>query len=551
MIFFHYHHIVFPNIWKNSRKKKFIRHLKKNIDDEDRELVTEGFYEWTIEDWDKISKSDKEVVGPTFNVDNHEWKLQIIPNEESYSLHLHCENEDDNENEPYHICVKRAIYIRNYKSYACCYFNVDKKFKYYSNKEICNGGGLFKKIYLNDKFKKTRKSLIHNNKCIVGTYFRIYKYKQEYYKEELSHALHNRNNEVDSEGFFEWKIENWNELANIERSQEFIVGDNKWRLKLKQNNDSDNSDYICIQLMNTDIENNTLCHICTKYNLFIRNYDDATCFYNLADNELTYFNRNSTSWGFNQFIKKSDLFETKNDVNKPIIENNKCIIGTYFKIYNYKQEQYKNEIKNTININEQKPKEEGFYEWIIEDWNNLSNEEYSPEFTLGQHKWKLQLNTNNDKSERTLRTLPLNTNDNEISERPLPLNRDNSISESEMTLQVNPNDIGESVVNDNDNDFVSIYLNSIDVKNDDSTSIAIKKVLYIRNYYDNTSFVNGVKPSLEYYDKNNTSLGYNIIEISKLYSRNRLTPRSIIENNKCIVGVYLQIYPSCQEDEEE
>jgi len=54
---------------------------------------------------------------------------------------------------------------------------VDKKFKYYSNREICNGGGLFKKINLNDKFKKTRKSIIHNNKCIVGTYFRIYNYK--------------------------------------------------------------------------------------------------------------------------------------------------------------------------------------------------------------------------------------------------------------------------------------------------------------------------------------------------------------------------------------
>ena len=55
------------------------------------------------------------------------------------------------------------------------------------------------------------------------------------------------------------------------------------------------------------------------------------------DDEFTYYNRNSTSWGFNQFIKKSDLFETKNDVNKPIIENNKCVIGTYFKIYKYKQ----------------------------------------------------------------------------------------------------------------------------------------------------------------------------------------------------------------------
>jgi len=516
----------------------------------------DGFYEWSIEDWNKISESGKEVAGPAFNIDNHEWKLHIIPNEDSYSLHLHCEN-DDEENEPYHICVKRVIYIRNYKSFACCYFNVDKKFKYYSNREICNGGGLFKKINLNDKFKKTRKSIIHNNKCIVGTYFRIYNYKPEYYEEELRHALRNKNNEVESEGFYEWKIENWNELANIEKSPEFTVGDNKWRLKLKQNNDNDNHDYICIQLMNTDLINDNSCHICTKYNLFIRNYDDTSCYYNLADDEFTYYNRNSTSWGFNQFIKKSDLFETKNDVNKPIIENNKCVIGTYFKIYKYKQEQYKDEIENSINIYEQKPEEAGFYEWKIEDWNNLSNEEYSPEFTLGQYKWTLQLNINGN--EETDRTLPLNTNNNGENENDSTIQiNTNDSEENDSTEQLNTNDNGESNstlhVNTSDNeendDVVSIYLNSIDAKNDDSASIAVKKVLYIRNFYDNTRFVSGEKPLLEYYDKNNTSSGYNLIETSQLFNKNKFTHRPIIENDKCVVGVYLQIYPSCKKEEE-
>jgi len=59
-------------------------------------------------------------------------KLHIIPNEDSYSLHLHCEN-DDEENEPYHICVKRVIYIRNYKSFACCYFNGNLHISTYIN----------------------------------------------------------------------------------------------------------------------------------------------------------------------------------------------------------------------------------------------------------------------------------------------------------------------------------------------------------------------------------------------------------------------------------
>jgi len=33
----------------------------------------DGFYEWSIEDWNKISESGKEVAGPAFNIDNHEW----------------------------------------------------------------------------------------------------------------------------------------------------------------------------------------------------------------------------------------------------------------------------------------------------------------------------------------------------------------------------------------------------------------------------------------------------------------------------------------------
>jgi len=62
--------------------------------------------------------------------------------------------------------------------------------------------------------------------------------------------------------------------------------------------------------------------------------------------------------------------------------------------------------------------------------------------------------------------------------------------------------------------------------------------------------VSGEKPLLEYYDKNNTSSGYNLIETSQLFNKNKFTHRPIIENDKCVVGVYLQIYPSCKKEEE-
>jgi len=29
----------------------------------------------------------------------------------------------------------------------------------------------------------------------------------------------------------------------------------------------------------------------------------------------------------------------------------------------------------------------GFYEWYIENWNDISNEVYSPEFMVGEYRW--------------------------------------------------------------------------------------------------------------------------------------------------------------------
>jgi len=45
-----------------------------------------------------------------------------------------------------------------------------------------------------------------------------------------------------------------------------------------------------------------------------------------------YINKDNTNWGFNNLINKSNL----NKSNKSLLENNKCIIGIYLKVYKYK-----------------------------------------------------------------------------------------------------------------------------------------------------------------------------------------------------------------------
>ena len=34
---------------------------------------------------------------------------------------------------------------------------------------------------------------------------------------------------------------------------------------------------------------------------------------------------------------------------------------------------------------------EGCYEWKIENWNQLAEEEYSPEFEINNHKWLVHI----------------------------------------------------------------------------------------------------------------------------------------------------------------
>jgi len=48
-----------------------------------------------------------------------------------------------------------------------------------------------------------------------------------------------------------------------------------------------------------------------------------------------YYNKNISCNGYCQFIEKSKLFYINENINKPLIENNKCIFGVYLRIYEY------------------------------------------------------------------------------------------------------------------------------------------------------------------------------------------------------------------------
>jgi len=44
----------------------------------------------------------------------------------------------------------------------------------------------------------------------------------------LKSSIANDDLEIENEVYYEWKIENWNQLSNIELSPDFSTGNYKW-----------------------------------------------------------------------------------------------------------------------------------------------------------------------------------------------------------------------------------------------------------------------------------------------------------------------------------
>jgi len=47
-------------------------------------------------------------------------------------------------------------------------------------------------------------------------------------KNKLKRIIKHENKKIESEGFFEWEFDNWNQLSGIESSTEFKIGKYKW-----------------------------------------------------------------------------------------------------------------------------------------------------------------------------------------------------------------------------------------------------------------------------------------------------------------------------------
>ncbi|OUM63498.1 hypothetical protein PIROE2DRAFT_9914, partial [Piromyces sp. E2] len=161
------------------------------------------------------------------------------------------------------------------------------------------------------------------------------------YLEELKFILNEINKkdeEVIGEDYYEWEINNWNELTSTKYSPIFKAGNYEWKLCIYPNGKND-EEYISLYLYSESASNiNENSYISTKYIMTIRNHNNYSCFKYKRSENLLHFTKENTQYGESKYLHKNDLYK-KNNNFKGLIEDNTIIIGAYIRVY-------KSEIKN-------------------------------------------------------------------------------------------------------------------------------------------------------------------------------------------------------------
>jgi len=322
--------------------EEFKEKLSFNFDDK-LDIVGDGFYELKIEDWNKISKED-ESISSKFTAQGIEWELILYPKgvKESgwkyIALSLFTlKFQDPRLKNDYslHIPVHMIFYVRNYYDHSCYHCCEELPIYFYTaNSDGFIMSKIIKKTDLNSKVGYSNNSLIKNNKCVFGVYFRIYKYDKAFFKDELSSYLYDETEietkKVISETLFEWKINDCKDFFKCKKkcSKKFSLKGHKWQLILYPNGDGKSyRDFVSLYLNCCDPGKDI---ICVKCSFFVRNFDDPECSYH---NEFDHiFNKKENCCGFLKFIERKRLLIENKSLKKAIIEKQKCVFGVYLQI---------------------------------------------------------------------------------------------------------------------------------------------------------------------------------------------------------------------------
>ncbi|OUM63499.1 hypothetical protein PIROE2DRAFT_61231 [Piromyces sp. E2] len=234
------------------------------------------------------------------------------------------------------------------------------------------------------------KPLIKDNKITVTVYICVYVNMIKYLNELKDYISENDYHEIVAEDYYEWKIEDWDGLPHEANSPEFTIGDNKWVIDLYPNGYSDKEkNYVSIFLRSVNEE--YYKNINVMYIFVFRNYYDYSVKFTLPKTSHNFFSKKNSSWGWFKFISFNDIYENNNKSNsKQFIENNSVVICAYIRLYRYKNEQLRNELKYFIDekkIDFEDLIDDYYYEYEIKNWDTLDNKFFTPEFIVAGYKW--------------------------------------------------------------------------------------------------------------------------------------------------------------------
>jgi len=317
-----------------TNDREFIEVLRSKLTDTNHPTLGSHFYEWKIEDWNSLI--NKECVdSPTFQAFGYTWNLELYPTgvdhfyRNNVSLYLRRRNEKDDFS--VHIPVNRVFFIRNYYD-KYCYCAQTLPIEYLSKSiPSCGHPNLIKNSELFTKNPYTNKSIIENNKCIVGVYFEVYQREKGQFKKEVMTFVDDEDKVVKDSLFYEFKVKKWNSLSKAQ-SPKFRVGDYKWALDVHRSGDGGpNMGYVSVYLvcLTSDLKKDGVWANAT---IFLRENKDDPEVYCFDVLEMRNFNKKVRDCGFSQLAKKKDLYTSK-FIKRSIIDDDNCIAGVYLHVY--------------------------------------------------------------------------------------------------------------------------------------------------------------------------------------------------------------------------
>ncbi|OUM62051.1 hypothetical protein PIROE2DRAFT_11756 [Piromyces sp. E2] len=413
-----------------------------------------------------------------FSLCGHYWDLKLNKNFSKLGNSLSS----------FEVTLRNKDSIKSEINYSCS-ISVREKYSYsdYITKEMYSS-------FDKDFYKNDFKTFLKSDNIVISVYMFLYvntsKEKKVNFVNNLTHKLRNEdtsNYKLIGKDYYEWKIENWNGIkynCDAEYSMKFNICGYNWKLKIYPNGVSESNNHVSLYLKNLDVGENK-SHIFVKCSLFMANYDNYDI--NHIKDFSANFNTSNNTDGIKEFIPKNQLYESFKCYD-PLIKDNKVVVGAYLYVYEYNKvdciiKDAKELMEKRSNTKNQYVQED-YYEWTIDNWKKFKSNRSvvcSQEFDIGGHTWRIYLYPNG------------NSNDN----------REN----------------------------VSLFLHCKNTKDVSLVHIAADYSLYILP--DNTFIFS------EYETENGCD---QFIKINDLYARNKVNNKTLVEDNRLIIGVYIRVY---------